>query len=218
MKNKFNSLLYICNVILVGLIIFNIFNFDFVEEEAKISSISIEEGKFISYLLKDNILIDLEKENIKIEVSKEDKKEEVNEEIEIEESNDEKVESNIDFPVIEELIGNLSGYGPDCYGCTSNLTASGRYVGEGNIYYEDSTYGKIRIVAADRAYPFGTIVRISNVDFYNKEPFYAIVLDRGGDIGKNKKFLFDLLFASESEAYQLGKEVNVKYEIVRLGY
>ena len=116
------------------------------------------------------------------------------------------------------MVGNLVGYGPDCYGCTSMKTASGKYIGEGNIYYDDPIYGRVRIVAGDYSYPFGTIVRISNVDFYNDEPFYAVVLDRGGDIGKNKKFLFDLLFASEKEAYELGKEINIKYEIMRLGY
>ena len=120
--------------------------------------------------------------------------------------------------VIEVLVGSMSGYGPDCYGCTSGLTASGKYVGNGNIYYDDPTYGTIRIVAADASYPFGTIVKISNVDLYNNEPFYAIVLDRGGDIGKGRRFLFDLLFASEKETHQLGVDYNVNYEIVRLGY
>ena len=124
----------------------------------------------------------------------------------------------MDSKVIETLTGSLVGYGPDCYGCTSNRTASGMYIGEGNIYYNDSTYGKVRIVAGDISYPFGTIVRISNVDLYNDEPFYAVVLDRGGDIGKNNKFLFDLLFTSESDAYSLGTEYNIKFEIMRLGY
>ncbi len=119
---------------------------------------------------------------------------------------------------LETLFGNLSGYGPDCYGCSTMLTASGRYVGNGNIYYEDSTYGKIRIVAGDVSYPFGTIIKISNVDYFNDISFYAIVLDRGGAIGKNKPYLFDLLFINENEAYNLGVETNIKFEIVRLGY
>jgi len=120
------------------------------------------------------------------------------------------------FP-LEVLVGSLSLYGPDCYGCTSNKTASGMYVGEGNIYYEDSEYGTVRIVAADKSYPFGTIVRVSNVDYFG-EPIYAVVLDRGGDIGKSKRFLFDLLFPSEQEANNIGSRHNVTFEIMRLGY
>ena len=118
---------------------------------------------------------------------------------------------------IETLSGSMSGYGPDCYGCTSNRVTSGYYVGEGNIYYNDSTYGKIRIVAGDKKYPLGTIVKIGSSNVSN-EPIIAIVLDRGGSIGINKKFTFDLLFATEKEASKYGVSKNIKFEILRLGY
>ena len=111
----------------------------------------------------------------------------------------------------------MSGYGPDCYGCTSNRVASGYYVGEGNIHYNDKDYGKIRIVAGDKKYPFGTIVKIGSSNVSN-EPIIAIVLDRGGNIGINKKFTFDLLFATEKEASKYAVSKNIKFEILRLGY
>lgn len=111
----------------------------------------------------------------------------------------------------------MSGYGPDCYGCTSNRVASGYYVGEGNIYYDDATYGKIRIVSGDKKYPFGTIVKISSSNVSDSD-IIAIVLDRGGNIGIGKKFTFDLLFATEKEASKYSVSRNVKFEILRLGY
>lgn len=238
MNNSAKYLIYICNLFLVILTVYNIFSCEISEKEISDFTLASTEGNYISYLKIDNVkkeLLDdkiMEEDNTRVEIKGnidleqqnpidkntivEIPKEEVIEEVkeDIKEERKEEVQVN----VLETLIGNLVGYGPDCYGCTSMKTASGKYIGEGNIYYEDPIYGSIRIVAGDYSYPFGTIVRISNVDFYNDEPFYAIVLDRGGDIGKNKKFLFDLLFASEKDAYALGREINIKYEIMRLGY
>ena len=242
MTYKEKYLLYICNIVLMALIIFNIFSYDIENKETTVLALNTLEGKYVSYLEIDNIkkgvlestTIEESKEKTEIKEEKDPveiqptvKEETIQEEIIVEVPQQEvKQEEVIEEPtqevqeetIIETLVGNLVGYGPDCYGCTSMKTASGKYIGEGNIYYNDATYGKIRIVAGDYSYPFGTIVRISNVDFYNDEPFYAVVLDRGGNIGKSKKFLFDLLFASEQEALALGKEINIKYEIMRLGY
>ena len=145
-------------------------------------------------------------EEVKQESKKEEKKEEAT------------TNKNDDVKVLETLTGSLAGYGPDCYGCTSFRTASGRYIGDGNIYYEDEDYGKIRIVAGDKSYPFGTIVRISNTYYGDNSDIYAIVLDRGGGVGKGKRFLFDLLFETESAASKAGSRKNVKFEILRLGY
>ena len=144
---------------------------------------------------------------------KEETLESTKEEI-IEKPKEEKIE---EVDVIETIIGKMSGYGPDCYGCTSNKTASGYYVGDGNIYYDDETYGEVRIVSADKKYPFGSIVRISNVTFQT-EPIIAIVLDRGGAIGLDKNIQFDLLFVKEKDASVIGIERNVNFEILRLGY
>ena len=85
------------------------------------------------------------------------------------------------------------------------------------IYYNDKEYGKVRIVAADKSYPFGTIVRFNNLNYFN-DAVYAIVLDRGGAIGKGKRVLFDLLFKTENEANNFGIEKNVSCDILRMGY
>ncbi len=118
-------------------------------------------------------------------------------------------------PKNEIITGKLSGYGPDCYGCSGTL-ASGKYVGNGDIYYNDPTYGKVRIVAGDRKYSLGTIIRIKNSKVGND--ILAIVLDRGGAIGIGKTYLFDLLFASQQEALKYEVSYNVNFEILRNGY
>lgn len=236
MKNNQKILLYICNTVLITLTIINIISYDTRPTIIEIQAFGSQDGKYISYLVRKNTNdieeknIDYQEEeiteivdnNIVIVPKVEDKVVDVTPVIEQPKKetviSEPKKEISSEEVILETLVGSLVGYGPDCSGCTSNRTASGKYIGEGNIYYEDNTYGKVRIVAGDYSYPFGTIVRISNVDFFNDEPFYAIVLDRGGDIGKNGKHLFDLLFASEKDAYSMGKEINIKYEIMRLGY
>lgn len=116
--------------------------------------------------------------------------------------------------VLEIQVGSLSGYGPDCVGC-SGLLASGMDVRNGNIYYSDSVYGKVRILAGDRSYPYGTIVRVKNSRL---SEFIGIVLDRGGAVGFGKSHLFDLLYASESEASLDEVSYNTTFEILRYGY
>ena len=116
--------------------------------------------------------------------------------------------------VLDTYTGKMSGYGPDCKGCTGYLS-NGRYVGDGNIYYNDSQYGKIRIVAGDKSLKFGTIVRVKNSKIGN---FNAIVLDRGSSIGFGKTFMFDLLYPSEKEALKDEVSYNVTFEILRYGY
>ena len=117
--------------------------------------------------------------------------------------------------VLETKVGKMSGYGTNCKGCSGYL-ASGRYVGDGNIYYNDSKYGRIRIVAGDKTYKFGTIVRIKNSRAGSN--IIAIVLDRGGNIGIGKKFMFDLLYKTEAEALKDEVSYNTTFEILRYGY
>lgn len=80
--------------------------------------------------------------------------------------------------------GRLTGYGPDCVGCTGtgNLACRTRektthsLVKDG-IYYEDTEYGKVRILAAAlKAFPCGTIIEVTKP---GKDPFMAVVLDTG---------------------------------------
>ena len=117
-------------------------------------------------------------------------------------------------PVIASYYGPITGYGPDCTGCIG-ITASGYNV-RNNIYYNDKDYGKVRIVAADKSLPFGTIVRIKNLDLY-KDDIIAIVLDRGSAIGFKRKVYFDLLYKSEKDTLIFGKRYAT-FEILRRGY
>lgn len=158
------------------------------EEEPVISGVAIEE----------------EKEIQEVVIAEEEKAQEVV----VEKHEEAKVEPPVSTNEI--ITGKMTGYGPDCYGCSGYL-AYGMYVGDGTIYYNDSEYGKVRIVAGDKKYKFGTIVKIN-------DSITAIVLDRGGSIGIGKKFLFDLLYSSESEASNHGVMNNVKFEILRNGF
>ena len=119
------------------------------------------------------------------------------------------------FPVLSTNVGTVSHYGHDCYGCTSGKTASGYYIGDGRIYYNDPAYGSVRIVAAGSEYPLGSILRLTNI---GDSPMLVIVLDRGGAIGSGKGRILDLLTESNAAAYQQGLKYNVKVEALRLGY
>ncbi len=120
----------------------------------------------------------------------------------------------VESPSLGTQVGTMSAYGPDCAGCSGYL-ANGHYAGGGNIFYEDATYGVVRIVAGDRQYKTGSIIKVSGSKLGD---FNAIVLDRGGGIGFGKRFLFDLLFASEAEASQFGTSYNVTFDLLRDGY
>ena len=88
-------------------------------------------------------------------------------------------------------------------------------VRSGNIYYLDSTYGSVRILAGDKSYPYGTIVRVKNSRL---SEFIGIVLDRGGAVGFGKSHLFDLLYQTSSEALKNEVSYNTTFEILRYGY
>ena len=118
-----------------------------------------------------------------------------------------------DKVVIETFTGNLTGYGPDCVGC-SGKTSTGYDLTQ-NVYYEDCEFGSVRIVAADKYFPFYSIIRISGVP--GMDSFLAIVLDRGGNVGFNKGTLFDLAFSTEKDPNILSLTRNVKFEVLRSG-
>lgn len=100
----------------------------------------------------------------------------------------------------------LTHYGPDCSGC-SGQTAAGYNVSN-TIYYNDSTYGTVRIIAMSRNVPLYSIVKIYG---YKGGDITAIVLDRGVGNG-----VIDLLVESESRSSQLGTQ-SVRMEILRNG-
>lgn len=110
------------------------------------------------------------------------------------------------------FIGKLTHYGPDCALCGGHLGCNGQYARNGNIYYHDKEYGTLRIVATSKKIPCGSILRI-NVDAYDKNGMYAIVLDRGVGPG-----IVDLLKTSE-RAWSPSATVNgARFDIVRYGY
>lgn len=113
----------------------------------------------------------------------------------------------------DSYTGYLTGYAADCPLCTGKLACMPNLdVLNGNVTYQDETYGELNIVASSTSIPCGTVVRIN--DYKNSEgPFYAIVLDRG--VGRNN---LDLLTVSEEYAYQnVGRSI-VNYDILRKGW
>ena len=122
------------------------------------------------------------------------------------------VKDTTEEEVLTVFSGTVSHYGPDCIGC-SGVTASGYNV-KNTIYYQDSTYGSLRIVAADKKVPLGSVLRLT----YHDQVIHAIVLDRGGAIGFSKNFILDLLCESEKTSYELGIMKGTKVEVLRYGY
>ena len=201
------TLSVICYVIFCG-----IYGFDTNTVKVKLDDKKLNSSDFLEYVnnkvIEDKETIHEKEESIEkteVVLDKEIEKEEVVQE----EEKEEVVVSKPVSDVLEKQVGSLSGYGPDCKGCSGYL-ASGRYVGDGNIYYSDSTYGTVRILSGDKTYPFGTIVRVKSSSWGT---FLAIVLDRGGGVGFGKTHLFDLLYPSNSLAYDYGVSYNTVFEI-----
>lgn len=120
------------------------------------------------------------------------------------------------YPVLNSYSNLvMTGYGYDCRGCTTGKTASGYSIRD-TIYYDDPTFGTLRIVAMDKSIPMYSIVRISNIN--GMEPILAIVLDRGGGISFSKSIQIDLVVESEAIAKTtIGKKYNVTCDILRSG-
>ena len=116
-----------------------------------------------------------------------------------------------DREILNTVVGNLTGYGANCYGC-SGYTAAGHNLNE-SMYYDDNEFGTVRILAADPSFPFYSIFRISNVP--GMDDFIGIVLDRGGNVGFNRGTLFDLAFINEKDPGIIGLTPNVKFEMLR---
>ena len=102
-----------------------------------------------------------------------------------------------------------------CEGCGGRVGCyPNQDVRNGNIYYNDKSYGRIRILAADPSIPCGTIVKISNLTF-SEEPIMGIVLDRGGLIKGN---IMDFLVSPEEDMDIVGRQRGVNYEVLRWGW
>lgn len=110
--------------------------------------------------------------------------------------------------------GELTGYAGDCPLCSGYLACPPRTnVLKEGIYYDDKTYGNIRIVASSKNYPCGTILEF-NVNKLSSEPIIAIVLDRG--VGGN---VIDLLTESEDYAIKhVGRVRELEFKVLREGW
>ena len=123
-----------------------------------------------------------------------------------------------------EYNGTLTGYGADCKGCTGTVACRTEnkkiwsLINDG-IIYTDSSYGDVRIVAADTSlFPCGTIVEINNSKHENT---LAVVLDTGYTMRKqwrsNKIVHLDLAFELEKETNTVTNK-NTKYHVKRWGW
>lgn len=112
------------------------------------------------------------------------------------------------------FVGDLTGYAGDCPLCTGYLACPPRTnVLEEGIYFEDKTYGTLRIAASSRKYPCGTIIQF-DVGKISDEPIIAIILDRG--VGGND---IDLLSENEDIARkQVGRVKNQEFKVLREGW
>lgn len=122
--------------------------------------------------------------------------------------------------------GKLTSYGADCKGCSaagnvSCMTKEGKKHSLTNdgIYYKDSTYGDVRILAADNSgFPCGTIVKVNN----GKQEFTGIVLDTGSSMRtawSNGTVWLDLAFATQNDAKSAGMSSNnAKFVVQRWGW
>ena len=125
------------------------------------------------------------------------------------------------------FVGKMTGYGADCIGCSGVGALSCRAADgsrhtltENGEYYNDATYGTVRIVAAalDK-FPCGTIVK---VDHPALGTFYAVVMDTGGSMKRawnNGYVWMDLAFKTESdpEIYATTSS-NTTYSVQRWGW
>ena len=101
----------------------------------------------------------------------------------------------------------LTHYGYDC--CKTGRTATGYDISK-TQYYNDSTYGKVRIVAMCSKYPLYSIYKIKNYKLGGDT--LAIVLDRGVGCGT-----IDLAVKNEKTASKYGIQNNIQIEILRKG-
>lgn len=126
-----------------------------------------------------------------------------------------------------EYTGRLTGYGPDCAGCSavgnvSCRTRDGKkhsLVNDG-VYYNDNLYGEVRILAAETSvFPCGTIVKINNGIM---DEFYGVVLDTGYSMRKawNEGTVWmDVAFPTEkASGITKATSKNTKFSVQRWGW
>jgi hypothetical protein len=113
----------------------------------------------------------------------------------------------------DTFSGYLTGYGANCPLCGGHLACMPTLdVLNGNITYQDATYGNVRIVASSPNLACGTVIRFQSNKISN-DPVIAIVLDRGVT-GTS----IDLLSLSEADALVNVGRSTITYDVIRKGW
>lgn len=165
-----------------------------------------------------NSKLEKQKNDIKIEL-KEKKEDNIQLEVQNKAIEQQKEQKQVNIPkktkienkgvkIANNGIYKITHYGADCKKC-SGFTASG-FDARHSIYYYDTQFGKVRIVAMSKSMPLYSVIKIKNYKLGGD--IIAIVLDRGVGNG-----VIDLLANSENEARQLGIQKGVEIEILRKG-
>lgn len=123
------------------------------------------------------------------------------------------MEQNRLYTAIDTYTGDLTGYVFNCPLCGGTLAcASGYNIRDGRDYYEDSIYGRVKIVASSRNLKCGSIVRF-NSPRISEDPIVAIVLDRG--VTGNS---LDLLSPNLEYATKNVGRSSITYDVLRQGW
>ena len=108
---------------------------------------------------------------------------------------------------LETFVSSMTAYYADCPGCSGRVACNGRDV-RSNIHFNDATFGTVRIIAAGRQFPCGTIMYISGIG-------HAIVLDRGSAVTGN---VLDILMSRDiHSARQFGRQ-SLQAQVLRIGW
>lgn len=220
-KNKYiNIVVYCANISLLVLVFFFVLSTEIHKDTVK--------GNTYTKKLSTSIIAEVSKNEEKKEDVSLDNSNEIQEEKQesrqLEETKKEKQKEEVKNTVVEEVIakpavpqnptysGTMSFYNANCTSC-SGITATGVDVSDGRLYYNDKTYGNVRIVAAGTEIKKWSIIKIRNSSLANE--VLAIVLDRGGDIGVGRKFIIDMLTNSTENKSGINK--NIEVEVLRNG-
>lgn len=126
----------------------------------------------------------------------------------------------IEEPIVQEqssailasYTGKITGYVYNCPGCSGKLACdSSLDLSNGNVTYNDTTYGNVNIVAASSNLACGSIVEINSS--MSDTPMLAIVLDRGV-----QGTTLDLLTPSVEYAINNVGSREATYNVLRNGY
>lgn len=125
----------------------------------------------------------------------------------------EEIEANSLYSSKDTYTGNLTGYVFNCPKCGGKLACKPKYdITDGKDYYDDDSYGRVKIVASSSNLACGSIVRFSSSRI-SDEPVIAIVLDRGVRGNALDLLSPDLHYAT----HNIGR-ISITYDVLRQGW